>query len=277
MKKYTALLLLLLVTTLAFGQRKERLKGSKTVTVEQREIGEFTSVAVEDNIEIYLEKGTKNEIKIEADDNLHEIITLELRDKHLRIYTAKDARIFKKLVVRITYTKDLISVTAKHDASIYAIQELSLEDITIQATDYAKLYLNVNSKKFALTADDKTKTELNLKSEQGSIQLSKSADIKALVSSTDFKCDLYQKATATIEGEATNGTIRLDNNSVFTGNKLTIKNVNLSAENYTSCLIFAEETIKISAADEAEIFLFGKAKVEITRFENEAKLFKKSK
>lgn len=277
MNKSTLFLLLFLVTAISFGQRKERIKGSKTVTVAPKEIGDFTSIDVEDNIEIYLQKGDKNEVKVEADDNLHEIVMLDVRDKNLRIYTSKDTRIFKKLVVHITYTKNLTAITVKNDAIVYAIQEVSLDDITFKSLDYAKLYLNVNSKKFTLIADDKTKTELNLKAEDGSLQLSKNAEIKALVATTNFKCDLYQKTTAVIEGESTNGTIRLDNNAIFTGNKLTIKNLNLTAESYTSCLVFAAETISIAAAGETEIQLFGNPKIEITRLENEAKLFKMAK
>ena len=74
MKKNTALLLLLLVTTLTFGQRREKIKGSKIVTTSVKEVGEFDGIEADDNLEVYLERGEKNEIKIEADDNLHDII-----------------------------------------------------------------------------------------------------------------------------------------------------------------------------------------------------------
>ncbi|CAD5344631.1 hypothetical protein FLA105535_04639 [Flavobacterium bizetiae] len=39
MKKNTALLLLLLVTTFTFGQRREKIKGSKIVTTSVKEVG----------------------------------------------------------------------------------------------------------------------------------------------------------------------------------------------------------------------------------------------
>jgi hypothetical protein len=43
---------------------------------------------VEDNLEVYLEKD-KTGIEIEADDNLHAIISTDFRDNVLRIYTSK--------------------------------------------------------------------------------------------------------------------------------------------------------------------------------------------
>ncbi|MBK0370842.1 GIN domain-containing protein [Flavobacterium agrisoli] len=274
MKKATLIFLLIFSTTLVFGQRKDRIKGSKSVTVELKEIGSFNQIDIEDNIEVFLEKGTKNEVKIEADSNLHDIIELELRDKNLRIYTSKRTTIFKKLVVHVVYTNELKMVTAKNDVHLYAIEELNLDDITLKSNDYAKLFLNVNSKKFSLIANDKSKIELNLKAEEGTIQLNQNTDIKALVATTQFNCDMYQKTTAAIEGESVSATIRLDNNAVFTGNKLTIKSANLTSENYANCSIFAAENISIAAAGETETYLYGNPKIQITRFANQAQLLK---
>ncbi|MCC9061605.1 GIN domain-containing protein [Flavobacterium piscisymbiosum] len=277
MKKNTALLLLLLVTTLTFGQRREKIKGSKIVTTSVKEVGEFDGIEADDNLEVYLERGEKNEIKIEADDNLHDIIGMDLREKVLRLYTSKESTIFKKLIVRVTYTSSLKTVIAKNDAIVYAIQELQLDDITFNTFDYAKLFLNVNSKKFTLFADDKSKTELNLKSEDANLQLSKNSSIKTLVSAIKFKCDLYQKSVANIEGIAEKATIRLDNNSIFTGIKFTLKDANITAENYATGSVLIETTASIALGDKAELSLLGSPAITLTRFSEEAKLLKKIK
>ncbi len=277
MKKHAALILLLLVTTLTFAQKREKIKGSKIVTVSQKEVGDFDAIEVDDNLEVYLEKGEKNEIKIEADDNLHDIIGMDLRDKTLRLYTSKESTIFKKLSVRVTYTSSLKKVIAKNDAIVYAIQEVILDDITFNSVDFSKLFLNVNAKKFSLVADDKSRTELNLKSDDASLQLSKYAAIKSLVSAIKFKCDLYQKSNAAIEGIAEKATIRLDNNSIFTGTKFTLKDANVTAESYSVGSILAETTVSLAIGDKAELSLFGNPAVQLTRFSEEAKLFKKIK
>ena len=277
MKKNTALLLLLLVTTLTFAQKREKIKGSKIVTTSIKEVGEFDGIEADDNLEVYLERGEKNEIKIEADDNLHDIVGMDLREKVLRLYTSKESTIFKKLVIHITYTSSLKKVIAKNESVIYAIQELQLDDITFNTFDYSKLFLNVNAKKFSLIADDKSKIELNLKSEDASLQLSKTSSIKTLVSAIKFKCDLYQKSIANIEGIAEKATIRLDNNSIFTGTKFTLKDANVTAENYSKGTILAETTIAIAIGNNAELSLFGSPAITLTRFSEEAKLIKKIK
>ena len=278
MKKFTVLLVLLLLSTsFVLAQKKEKIKGSKMVTTELREIGSFESLEIEDNLEVYLEKGDKAEIKIEADENLHNLIISDLKDKALLIYASKKPVSFKKLIVRITYTNDLSIVTSKNETTINAIQEIELENITFKNIDYSKLFLNVNAKNFILQSEDKSKTELNLKSENTSIELNKNATLKALITTIDLKVDLYQKAKATIEGDATTAKIRLDDNSSLTGNKLTVKNIDVTTEGDSSCSVNAVTTAVIDAAKKSEIQLIGSPKIEIRKFADEAKLLKKLK
>ena len=277
MKKYTLILMLLLSTALTLAQKKEKIKGSKTVTVEQREVGNFEALVVEDNLEVHLQRGEKTELKIEADDNLHDIISLDLSDNILRIYTTKQATNYKKTIVRVTYTKDLSLITSKDESTVNAIQELLLNTITLKAHDASKLFLNVNTKDFLLQSDDKSKTELNLKSENTTIELSKNASLKALVNTTDLKMDMYQKSEATLEGSAINTMLRLDNNALFTGNKFTTKNADITTESYSNCSLFVETAVIIDAANKSEIQLVGAPKIEIRKFADEAKLLKKLK
>ena len=277
MKKHITILLLLLSTTLIIAQKKEKIKGSKKVTIEKREIVPFTTLEIEDNFEVFLEMGEKPELTIEADDNLHDIINVDIRDQTLRVYTRKEAIRQKKLIVKITYTKELNAVSVKNDATLNAIQEILVDNITIKTFDNAKLFLNVSSKNFLLESNDKSKVELNLKSENSKVVLSQSATLKSLIVTQDFICDLYQKAEAKIEGSANNALIRMDSNSILTANKLTVKNVDLTAEGYAEGAVNAQTAISITASDKAEVDLYGDPKIDMKKFSDEAKLFKKVK
>ena len=275
MKKHIVLLLVLLVSTLSLAQKNEKIKGSKTVTIEQKEIGDFNVLEVSDNIEVYLDKGEKCELKIEADDNLHAIISLDLSAKTLRLNTSKTATNYKKLIVRVTYTNELKKVTTKNNAVVNAIQEIQLDNIAFESFDNSVLNLNVNSSNFSLKSGDKSKTELNLKSENAAIELSKNASLKALVSALELKCDLYQKTKAILEGDVTDAKIRLDNNALFTGNNLVIKNAELLTESYSKGSLNVNTNISIDASGNSEIQLYGDQKIEIKRLADNAVLSKK--
>ncbi|KGO85143.1 hypothetical protein Q765_18010 [Flavobacterium rivuli WB 3.3-2 = DSM 21788] len=276
MKNFSILLFALLITTVAFAQKKEKIKGSKNVTVAQKELEPFESLEIEDNIELYLVKGTTQSLEIEADDNLHEIIKSDVNGTALRIYTSKDVSSSKKLTVRLTYTGSLKTITAKNEVQLYAINELELDTVSVKNFDSSKSFLNVKSAKFSLAMNDKTKAEINVKSGATTIELSKNANLKALIASPEVKIDMYQKTIAIVEGDAVAAAIRVDNNAEFTGKKFTVKNLDLTAESYTKCAVLATETLSLSASGKTEVSLYGSpTSFSVKKFSNSAVIFKK--
>lgn len=275
MKKYILIVVLTVVTTVTFGQKKEKIKGSKIVTVEQKVIADFTELEVNDNIEVFLIKGEKCGLEIEADDNLHDIIKIELVGKNLRLSTLRNVSGYKKFIIRITYTSDFKTVISKNDAIVMALAEIDLAAITFSSFDYSKLFLNARVKNFNLKQEDKSKAELNLKSENTIVELSKNSHLKALINGTNLKLDLYQKSDAEIEGDIMDAKIRLDNNAEFTGKNLTIKSMDLITEAETSCSINVNTNIAISASGSSEIEIYGEPKFDLRKFSDTAKLVKK--
>lgn len=90
MKKITLLFLLVFSTTFLFGQKKEKIKGSKIVTLSIKKLESFENIDIEDNLEIYLVKADSASLEIEADDNLHDIINYTVLGNTLRINSLKD-------------------------------------------------------------------------------------------------------------------------------------------------------------------------------------------
>lgn len=275
MNKITLALLLLLTTTITLAQKKEKIKGSKIVTTEQREIGYFNSLEVEDNLEVFIERGTKPGITIEADDNLHDIIITDLEGDVLRLYTSNNIIKNKKLTVRVSYAKNPDLIISRNKSILNAIDRMQSDNIVIKTFDNSRFLLNVDANNFLLQADDNSKVELNLKSEKAKIELSKNASLKSLITSNELGCDLYQKANANIEGDVENAVIRLDNRSDLTAKKLTVKKIDLTTESFSSCSLNAQDSIIINANENSEIQLYGDPKIEIKQFSDEAKLLKK--
>ncbi|WP_309612854.1 GIN domain-containing protein [Flavobacterium sp.] len=275
MKKIITLSFLFL-TILTFAQKKEKVKGSKIVKLEQKQVNDFESLEVEDNLEIFLIKGNECSIEIEADDNLIEFVEYKLAGKNLRISTSRDISSYKKLSVRVTYTDKFNLLSAKDETNVTALSDVVLDNITFKCYDYAKLFLNAKTKSFTLMANDRSKVELNLKSEKTAIDLSKSAYVKALISSGEMKFDMYQKSSAEVEGDVLDLKLRLDNNTDFTGKKLTAKNALVEVSGYANSSISISNIATIDASGNSEIALFGEpVKIEIKHLVDSATLRKK--
>lgn len=275
MKKSIFAITLLLVTVSSFSQKKEKVKGSKIVTTEIKKIESFESLEVMDNLEVFLIKGNECGLEIEADDNLHDAIDAVVTGSTLRLSTLKNPFGYKKLSIRVTYTNDFKLVVTKNEATVTALADVELDNITFKSFDYSKLFLNSKSKNISLYLDDKSKAELNSKAENTLINLSKNTSIKALITSTNMTFDMYQKSEATVDGEVENSKFRLDNNANFSGKNLLVKNAELTCEAYTNVSINVKNTISIDASGKSEIELYGDQKIDMKRFVDSVILRKK--
>lgn len=276
-KKISLLFAFLFLTTISVAQKKEKIKGSKIVTVSVKEIPSFENIEINDNFEVFLVKSDKPSLEIEADDNLHEVINYEVAGGTLRVSSLREASGFKKFALRINYTSELKLITAKNESSIKALADLELENITIKNYDYSKSFLNVKANYFALVLNDKSEAEINAKADNTSIELSKNAEIKALITSPELKLDMYQKSQAEIEGNVNNAKMRLDNYISLTAKKLVIGSLDVVSESYSKCSVNVTNALTLSASGKSEIELYGEPKITINKFTNNTTLYKKEK
>ena len=276
MKKLALLFIAILITGFSYGQKREKVKGSKNVTIEKKEIGNFENLEIEDNIDILLIKSDKCSLEIEADDNLHSEININSNGNTLRLTTSKDVGGFKKFLVKVFYNNDFKLLLAKHESVVTATSEIVLDNFTIKTFDYSKVYMNGSVKTFTIMQNDKSKSELNLKSEMATIELSKNAQLKALIASTQLKVDLYQKSSAVIEGDVSELKLRVDNSSEFIGMNLITKNAELIAEANTTTKINVVTNATIEASGKSEIQFYGDAKIELKKFTENTVIMKKT-
>lgn len=274
MKKTVLLAALLLLTGLVFGQKKEKIKGSKIVKVEIKSVPTFETIDVSDDLEIYLIKGVASSVEIDADDNLHEIVDLKTKGKALYISTLKSVSSAKKFILRITYTSDLKQVLLHNQVKASSLTDLDLNTITFKNYDETRLFVTSKSVNFSLFLDDDARAELNLKGDKTTLNLSKNAQLKALIVSNDLALDQYQKTEAKIEGDCNNLRARLDNSARFTGKNLVAKSAELITELNTKASVNVKTLLKIAASGTSEVEFYGAAKTELTNFADTAILRK---
>lgn len=268
--------LLLFIVGFSLTANAQKLKGSRNVTTTNKEIGNFESIEVSDNIELFLTKGDKSEAEIEADDNLHDAISITESVGILRISASQQVGSHKKFSVKITYTDDFKLLTIKGSANVTGLTDLQLPDFTVKSFDNAKFFATVKGKKFTLMANDKSKTELNVSATESVVELNNSANLKALISSDKLSFDMYQKASAAIEGDVNWIKLRMDNNTNFVGKNLTTKFADLTTEGSSNCSVEIVEKAVIAASGKSEIELHGEQKIEINKFSDNALISKKN-
>lgn len=275
MKKALLLVVLLFTSSIILAQGKEKIKGSKIITHAIHELESFENIEVEDNLEVYLVKGDKPSIEIEADDNLHDAISYNVMGNTLRITSQKNVISAKKFSVRINYADNLKLIVAKHETKIFALNDLQLENITIKNLDKSSSFLNVNATDFTLILNDKSKAELNIKAQNTVLEISKNAKLKSLLVTNELKLDMYERSEAQIEGDVVIGKFRLDNNANLTSKKLTCKTLEITSEHYAKSNVNVVNEITIVSSGKSEIELHGEPAIIMKKFTNNAILYKK--
>lgn len=275
MKKVLLLSSFLLLTNFAIAQKKEKIKGSKQVTVEIKSVKSFENLEITDNLEVYLVKGKEASVEIDADDNLHENVAINTNGKTLQLSTYKTVSGAKKFILRVTYTEDFKMLISKTESKISTLTDLDLETITFKAYDDSKLFLNSRSKSFSLFLDDNAKAEINAKGQSTIFNLSKNSNLKALLVSNTLVCDMYQKAEAKIEGDCDELKLRLDNNATANAKNLTAKTAEITTELFSTANIQVKTNTSISMSGKSEIELYGEPKIELKKFTDNSVLKKK--
>ncbi|MGB3608714.1 MAG: DUF2807 domain-containing protein [Psychroserpens sp.] len=277
MKNFTLLLLIVCgFSIVGFAQDAEKIKGDRNLTIKQTYIDEFKKIVIGEDFEVELFYTKKPSIVIETDDNLHEFINIQVIDSVLTLTTSANIR-SKKLNVKINYGDSFSQIEVKGDAEVRSLTSLELSNASLTTSESSRAYLNINTDNFTFTSTDKTKVKLNVTAKTVTAVVGDNTKMDALINATDAKIDLYQRASADIEGTITKLNLRTDNNSKFNGKNFTAKACNLVAESDSNIYIEAIDTITIEASGASEIYLFGNPKIVINTFIDTVKLQKKEK
>lgn len=122
--------------------------GNGNVTTETRSVSEdFTKVRGSAGLDVYLTKGNTASIKVEADENLHEIIETEITNGKLHITTTNNNNIgkAKSKKVFVTYIS-LDEVASSSGADVIVNGILEAENLTLDSSSGSDLEVEVFAK-----------------------------------------------------------------------------------------------------------------------------------
>ncbi len=274
--KLKLLILTLLIGFTGFSQKKEKIKGNKLVKVQQHQIAPFTTLNLNEDIEVYLLKGLTPQIEFETDENLHAIFRFAVDNNGtLNITTTHKITSKKELKIRITFTDEFTTIIASDKAKVNSLMDFDMKTLNINAKDNAKVYITAKTTDFKLEISNHAKIELNLEAQKAIVLMNESSNIKALINADNLKFDLYQKANAKIEGDVNELNLRADNATNFKGEKLTAKKCTLIAEGSSDCYIEVKNELTLEASGTTEVYIYGNPKIALNKFENSAVIYKK--
>lgn len=129
------------------GKDQPKIEGSGTIITRQVSIQPFDQLDVSGVFSVKLSQGSKEEVSIEADDNLQDLFIIKNEGSRLTISMKKDVNFNskKKMKVYITF-KSLKSMDLKTVGDISSEQNLSFDDLAIGNKSVGSVDLRLTAK-----------------------------------------------------------------------------------------------------------------------------------
>ncbi|MCK7591813.1 DUF2807 domain-containing protein [Subsaxibacter sp. CAU 1640] len=276
MKKILLTLLLAFACiSLVSAQDDEKIKGDRNVTIKQTYIDPFSKIIVGEDFSVEIIYNSKPSVEIETDDNLHQYIEFGVNNGVLTFKTTKRITSSKRMNIKVNYSDGLESIETLEDGEIRSLTSLELKNTTLKTSGSSKAYLNIRTDKFEYSSLDKARSKLNVTANTSTVVIGDNSKVEALLTTKTAKIDLYQKASANIEGAVDDLTLRNDLSASFTGKEFTAKNCNMIAEGNSSASVRVITSLTLDATGNSEVYFYGPAKITLNQFSGSAKLQKK--
>ncbi len=276
MKKLLVLILVLL-TTISFGQRKEKIKGNKEVLIKKFTIPLFENIEVGEKFKVGLVKSTDTtRIEIETDDNLFDVIHFAVENGTLKFSTSKEIVKKKRLKITVFIPDNLASIRVIEKGKIYNEDALSFENLKIEAEKRGKLELNTDVKNdLQIIATDKTDIKIEGTSKSLDIKLQENAKLNGELSAKSLIVQLDDHSNMSIKGKVNEAKITTNSKTEFKAKDFEISNAVLRANDKSDVYINVNDNLSLRAIGETEVYIYNNPKINLKAFKDNAVLYKK--
>jgi len=143
--KLTAILLLVLTTTSCFVDGLTGIKGNGEVVSEDRTINSnFNEIKVQQGIQVFLTQGNSTELKVEADENIIDLLITEVKDNELKIYFEKNVNKAKSRNVYLT-ANEISKIRTSSGAMIKTENTLETNTLELDSSSGSSIKVTVNA------------------------------------------------------------------------------------------------------------------------------------
>ncbi len=205
----------LFVTSLTAQRGDNHIKLSHNITSQTKDVSDFSKLDISEDFKVFLQfSETKEEVVIEANENLHELINVEKNGKTLKISTNsysysydsrndKNGSAKEKLVAYIT-VKELTKVKADEDVIIEMQGKLYSDNLTISLNEDSEMSGDLEVQNLIVDLDEDSILDIKGSAEQMDVKATEDSIIKSydfVVGDLKIYLDEDSKAKLTVNGE----------------------------------------------------------------------------
>lgn len=147
--KLIAIVILFVTTTSCFIDGMTGIKGNRNVVSEDRSISSnFNQIKVQQGIKLYITQDNSTELKVEADENIIDLLKTEIKDNELKIYFEKNVYRAKARNVYLT-TSYFSKIKASSGSSVISENSIQTNSLDLDASSGSSMKIYANADKIS--------------------------------------------------------------------------------------------------------------------------------
>ena len=268
------LIFTLLVCSWGYGQRKPKIKGNRSVITVNKPLNTFSHLQVTDDLEVVLESGNKEAVRIEADDNLIDILRFQQDGDTLKISSFYTITGSKELNITLTY-QDLETLRVER-GGVVAEQPVDAGTLDLHFLDGASANLRVRAAQVRLNMEGNASSELNIVTDSLVARIADQS--RAFIYSSDAGMDisLSGRAAVTLEGTGKSLTLSMTDNSDLKAEGMEVSGITAFLNASAQAHLYSLSNLAYEGRDKSKLYVYGEPKIEILGFYDAAELHKAS-
>ncbi|MEM9887386.1 MAG: head GIN domain-containing protein [Bacteroidota bacterium] len=216
---FTGLFILLCQTIL---QAQWGTRGNGNVKKETRNVASFDEISVEDGLNVYIRMGSRQEVIVEADENILDLIETEVSGDRMRAYVSKSVRNAKEMNIYVTVTA-LEALSSSGGSDVFSKGTIKLDELYIKSSGGSDISLNL--------------------------------DVDYL------KCETSGGSDAKLIGAAKKIELSCSGGSDFEGKELIVQKAKVRTSGGSDSYIHVQDELDIQASGASDVYLFGNPKI----------------
>ena len=172
-------LTLLFTTTSCFVDGVIGIRGNKNVVSEERSIrSDFEIINVQQGINLTITQGKPTDIRVEADENILDLLITEVKNNELNIYFEKNVNQAKARNVYLT-TESISKIKASSGASVKSENTIQATSLDLDSSSGSSINIHANANEINSESSSGSTITIFGKSQTFSAQASSGSSIKA--------------------------------------------------------------------------------------------------
>ena len=242
--------------------RTERTNIEKITADEPRSLDSFERISVANSITLIMEKGSKNEARIETSGMDTDKVIVENAGSTLKIYIDYRDRDFwdniggsGSATVYLTFTENLTSLKASNSSSIRSKSLIKSDEFSVKVSNSATIEADVDTDELELSISNSGRIKMNAEADELEVSITNSGKVS-------------------LSGETAEQEISITNSGRYDGYGMKSERSDITIRNSGTAEVSVSKELIVDATNSGKVYYKGEPTKILANSENSAKVRK---